>query len=64
MKVRIDEDRCQGHIMCVMASPEIFAIRDEDGHGIVPDEQVPPGMEEQVRLAAQCCPEKAIIIVE
>jgi ferredoxin len=64
MRVRIDEERCQGHIMCVMACPEVFEIRDEDGHGIVPVELVPDGLEEKVRLASQCCPEKAIIITE
>ena len=62
MKVRIDEERCQGHIMCAMACPEVFLIRDDDGHAYVADERVPAGLEERVRLASQCCPEKAIHI--
>jgi ferredoxin len=64
MKVRINEERCQGHIMCVMACPEVFGIRDEDGHGYVLEEQVPAGLEEKVRGAARSCPEKAVIVEE
>ena len=52
MRVRVDPDVCQGHTLCALAAPEIFLLREEDGHSFVVDEEVPPSMEEAVRRAA------------
>jgi len=64
MKVRVDEQRCQGHTQCNFTAPELFGLRDEDGHSFARHEQVPPGMDELARLAAESCPEQAIVITE
>lgn len=60
MKVRVIEDKCQGHGLCRLSAPELFFARDEDGHAYVKDENVPAGQEELAQLAAESCPELAI----
>jgi ferredoxin len=62
MKVRVDDSRCQGHTLCAMAAPELFKLRDEDGHSYVENEDVPAGLEDKARAAAATCPEQAIVI--
>jgi len=60
MKVKVNEDRCQGHGLCRISAPGLFFAREEDGHAYVKDETVPPGREEDAQLAADSCPELAI----
>ncbi|TDC57414.1 ferredoxin [Actinomadura sp. KC345] len=60
MKVRVDSERCQGHTLCAMIAPEIFELRDIDGHSSVVHEDVPPDQEVQVSEAVNSCPERAI----
>ncbi len=62
MRVRVDPDVCQGHTLCALAAPEVFLLREEDGHSYVVGEEVPPSMEEAVRKAVATCPEGAISI--
>lgn len=62
MKVSIDTAKCVGHGMCRLAAPEIFDLSDDDGHGFVLMEEVPPGLEEAVEQAQRGCPEDAVII--
>jgi ferredoxin len=60
----VDPELCQGHTLCNMAAPDIFHLRDEDGHAYVVVEELSP---EQVPLARQAelgCPERAITIEE
>jgi ferredoxin len=64
VKVRVDPDRCQGHTLCAFAAPELFKLREEDGHSYVEDEVVPAGLEDKARAAAATCPEQAITIEE
>ncbi len=64
MKVKIDPDVCQGHTLCHMAAPEIFLLRDEDGHAYVASDQVPAGQEDLVRKVVDTCPEGAISVEE
>lgn len=67
MKVRIDEARCQGHTMCALAAPEVFAIRGEDAMSTVVPEasgEVPAGLQAAARLGAASCPERAVVITE
>ncbi len=64
MKVRIDESRCQGHALCNSSTPDIFRLRDEDGHAEVSDGTLAPALEEKARRAALGCPEQAILIEE
>lgn len=62
MKVRIDEDLCQGHALCSFRVPSVFELRDEDGHARVVDEAVPSDRQDDVRAAAMGCPERAILL--
>lgn len=62
MRVRVDEDRCQGHGLCRLSAPEVFFLREEDGHAYVKDENVPAGQEDAAELGADSCPELAIDI--
>lgn len=64
MKVWVDPERCQGHTLCAMIAPESFQLSDIDGTSSAIDEVVPADREEQVREAAQSCPEQAIVITE
>lgn len=60
MKVRVDQDLCQGHTLCQIAAAAVFKLRTEDGHAYVEDDEVPPGMDDAVTKAAASCPENAI----
>jgi len=64
MKIRVLEDRCQGHAICVITCPELFELREEDGHAIVPSPDVPRELEHSAREARDSCPEQAIEISE
>jgi ferredoxin len=64
MRIRVDDNRCQGHNLCHRALPELFRIREDDGHAYVDTEAVVAfDLQERVRLAALNCPEGAIHIV-
>jgi ferredoxin len=62
MKVRVDEDKCQGHTLCAMAAPKSFVLSDIDGHAVAVSEDVPVELEAAVHDAAGSCPEQAIVI--
>jgi ferredoxin len=64
VKVWVDPQRCQGHTLCAMIAPEMFALSDLDGSSSAVCEVVPPDQEELVREAAHSCPEQAIVIDE
>jgi ferredoxin len=64
MKVRVDETKCQGHTLCNFTAPQLFLLRDEDGHAYVAHEVVPLELEEAARKAALGCPEQAIVVEE
>jgi ferredoxin len=63
MKIRVDNDKCQGHNRCWTISEELFDIDElgnahEKNGGVVP-----PELEEKARLAIANCPERAIFTV-
>ena len=62
MRAYVQEDVCQGHTLCFMAAPEVFALRDEDGHGYVKITEFTPELIEAAKRAAATCPEQAIIV--
>jgi ferredoxin len=62
MRVRVLADRCQGHTLCNGIAPELFDLREDDGHSVVIQEHVPVALEESARRAALGCPESAIVI--
>ncbi|WP_422746014.1 ferredoxin [Mycobacterium sp. WMMD1722] len=59
MKLRVDEDRCAGHGMCLTMCPEVFDMTD-DGWAVADPELIPPGLENAARDAVANCPENAI----
>ncbi|SEP10794.1 ferredoxin [Trujillonella endophytica] len=61
MKVDVDPERCQGHARCWEICPEVFGL-DEEGHGHVLVDVVPPGLEAAATEAAENCPERAILV--
>jgi AcrR family transcriptional regulator/ferredoxin len=64
MKVQIDPEQCQGHGRCYDLAPDLFAA-DDEGYGAVRgDGTVPPGQEDQARLAVANCPERAVALVQ
>jgi ferredoxin len=64
MRVAVDPDRCQGHTLCAWAAPDVFRLRDVDGHAFVDTPEVPTARHDAVRNAALNCPEGAITISE
>jgi ferredoxin len=62
MHVRVDEDICQGHTLCAMAAPDVFGLRDEDGHAYVLVTDFTPELIASARRAALTCPEQAIVV--
>jgi ferredoxin len=64
MKVRVDQEKCQGHNRCFVVASDLFELDDYGYAHEVNDGVVPAGMEEKARLAVQNCPELAISIEE
>ena len=64
MKVRVDEELCQGHGRCYAVAPTLFEPDDLGNGQVLGDGVVPEGMEAKARLAAANCPESAVIIEE
>ena len=64
MRVYVDENVCQGHTLCAMAAPEVFELRDEDGHACVTVTEFTPEVMQAAKRAALTCPEQAIVIEE
>ena len=62
MKIAVDEVKCVSGGQCVLAAPEVFDQRDEDGVVILLNDT--PGAEshDRVREAAEHCPAAAIFI--
>jgi ferredoxin len=62
MKVRIDTDRCIASGQCVLAAPETFDQRDEDGLVVLLNPTPSADLAAAVRQAATHCPSLAITI--
>ena len=65
MRISIDPSLCQGHGRCYDLAPDLFG-EDDEGYGtvLVPDGEVPDGEEDDARLAADNCPEAAVLVHE
>jgi len=64
VRVLIDPERCQGHGRCYDLAPDLFG-EDEDGYGrVLGDGRVPPGRQDDARLADANCPEAAVELAE
>ncbi|MEV6166737.1 ferredoxin [Streptomyces sp. NPDC051954] len=64
MRVELDEPKCVASGQCVMAAPDVFDQRDDDGVAILLEEEPAAGLHDDVREAAAICPAAAIRLVE
>jgi ferredoxin len=64
VKITVDEDKCCAAGSCVMAAPEVFDQRDEDGIVVLLDPQPAEDQHQAVRDAAAVCPAAAIAFVD
>jgi ferredoxin len=63
VKIEVDPDVCTGHGRCYTLAPDIYES-DDVGYCATLSLDVPPGLEEQARLGAKNCPERAITVVQ
>lgn len=61
MKIKIDDDLCQGHGVCEGEAPEVFEVTDDFKVKVLKPEP-PPELHDKVRQAAKYCPTRAIIL--
>ncbi|AXB47912.1 ferredoxin [Amycolatopsis albispora] len=64
MKITVDEDKCCGAGSCVLAAPEVFDQRDEDGVVLLLEAEPAEHLRPAVREAANVCPAAAISLSE
>jgi ferredoxin len=62
MKVTIDTDKCIGSGQCVLASPDVFDQREEDGIVVLLNAEPPAALAAEVKQAAAVCPALAITV--
>ncbi|MDE3205052.1 MAG: ferredoxin [Acidobacteriota bacterium] len=62
MRVVVQDDVCQGHTLCCMTAPEVFGLREDDGHSFVQISEFTPEQLEAAKRAALNCPEQAILV--
>jgi ferredoxin len=62
MRISVDTERCCGAGQCVLAAPEIFDQREEDGIVVLLTAEAPPELYAAVEDAAQICPAGVIAL--
>ncbi len=63
VRIVVDRDLCQGHGVCCVEAPEVFAA-DADTRVKVLREEPPAAFLEKVKLAVKYCPTRALRIEE
>lgn len=64
LKIRVDQDKCQGHARCKSLAPELFELDEYGNAHEIGNGTVPAGLEDKAGLAQSNCPEIAIEIKE
>lgn len=62
MRVRINVERCTGNARCWAAAPRVFGLDEDTGYAYVITEEIPSEFEEDARVGAGMCPERAVEI--
>ncbi|MEU1624457.1 ferredoxin [Streptomyces sp. NPDC020096] len=64
MRVSVDQHKCIASGLCVLALPDVFDQREEDGVVVLLNDNPPPELQEAARQAAANCPSWAITVTE
>jgi ferredoxin len=64
IRLRVDQDKCQGHSRCKSLAPELFELDAFGNAHEIGDGTVPDALVEKAYLARSNCPEDAIEIIE
>ncbi|WP_096335953.1 ferredoxin [Pseudofrankia asymbiotica] len=63
MRVKVNSEQCQGHLVCAFKAAELFDV-DDRGYAVTPDRPLAGEAEvAMARDAANFCPERAIELV-
>ena len=64
LRLRVDQEKCQGHARCKSLAPELFKLDEYGNAHEIGDGAVPAGLEDKAWLAQANCPEIAIDVIE
>ena len=64
MKLSVDASVCREYANCVVESPDVFDISEDNGKVLLLMDEPPAELHEDVRRAAASCPVHAITIIE
>jgi ferredoxin len=64
IRLRVDQDKCQGHSRCKALAPELFTLDEFGNAHEIGDGTVPEALIDKAYLAKSNCPELAIDIIE
>jgi ferredoxin len=64
LRLRVDQEKCQGHARCKSLAPELFELDEYGNAHEIGDGTVPKGLEDKAWLAHANCPEIAIDVIE
>lgn len=64
LRIRVDQDKCQGHARCKSLAPELFDLDEYGNAREANGGSVPEGLEDKAWLAQTNCPEFAIDVTE
>lgn len=63
MKIHADTDLCQGHAMCELEAPDVFAV-PKKGKVRILDADPPEALREDVEAAVRECPTQALALAD
>lgn len=58
-EIRVEKSLCRGHGVCFELLPELLDWDDANDQAMVRPDAVPAGHENELRMAADNCPEQA-----
>ena len=59
MKIRIDNDLCEGNLVCMKVCPEVFLVGEDDKVRLV-DKNPSEDLRSKVEAAVNRCPRQAL----